>query len=65
MNMAKLILRNHEYEVKAGMTVRHACEKVGVSCEAVLALRGGELITDDEIVQSGDVIKLVMVVSGG
>jgi sulfur carrier protein len=62
---AKLILRNREFEVKSGTTVRHALEKIGVNSETVLATRDGEMITDDEIVQEGDVIKLVAVISGG
>ena len=62
---AKLILRDKEYNVKSGTTVRHAIEKIGVNCETVLATRAGELITDDEIVLEGDFIKLVAVISGG
>ncbi len=61
----KLILRGKEYEVKSGTTVRHALEKIGVNSESVLATREGELITDDAILQEGDVIKLVAVISGG
>jgi sulfur carrier protein len=61
----KLILRGKEYEVKPGMTVGHALEKIGVNPETVLATRAGELITEDEIVKDGDVIKLVAVISGG
>jgi len=61
----KLILRGKEYEVKSGTTVRHALEKIGVNSEAVLATRNGELLTDDEIVNEGDIIKLVAVISGG
>lgn len=62
---AKLILRDKEYEVKSGTTVQHALEKIGVNRESVLATREGELITDDEILHEGDVIKLVAVISGG
>jgi sulfur carrier protein len=62
---AKLILRDKVYEVKSGTTVQHALEKVGVNGESVLATRDGELITDDEIIREGDVIKLVAVISGG
>lgn len=61
----KLILRGQEYEVRAGMTVQHALEKIAVEPEAVIATRDGELITDDEILQEGDVIRLVAVISGG
>lgn len=61
----KLILRGKEYEVKAGMTVMHALEKIGVLPESVIATRNGEVITEDEILREGDVVKLVMVISGG
>lgn len=47
------------------MTVAHALEKLGFNPESLLGTRDGELITDDEIVQEGDVIKLVAVISGG
>jgi sulfur carrier protein ThiS len=62
---AKLILRDEEYEVRAGMTVRDAIQKCGFSPEAVLPVRDGELITDDVLLEEGDVIRLVAVISGG
>ena len=61
----KLILREKEFEVRAGMTLRDALRKTGVQSEGVLASREGQLITDDEILDEGDVIKLIMVISGG
>lgn len=61
----KIILRDEEYEVRAGQSVRSALEKLQIPPEAVLATREGELITDDEILREGDVIKLVAVISGG
>jgi sulfur carrier protein ThiS len=62
---ATLILRDKTFEVKAGMTVRSTLEKIGVEPESVLATREGELLTDEEIIQDKDVIKLVSVISGG
>ena len=62
---AKIILRKHEYEIKHGMTVRIALQKLGLEPDSVLATRNGELVTDDEIVKENDVIKLVPVISGG
>jgi sulfur carrier protein ThiS len=62
---AKLILRNKEYEVKHGMTIRMALQKIGVDSETVLPTRAGELVTDDVILKEGDVIKLIAVISGG
>ena len=61
----KLILRNDEYEAKAGMTLRHTLQKIGVQPEAVLATRAGEMITEDEILHAGETIKLIAVISGG
>lgn len=36
-----------------------------ISISAHLAVRSGELITDDEMVNPGDLIELIPVVSGG
>jgi sulfur carrier protein len=62
---AKLILRNKEYEVKAGMSLLDALKKSNIVPESVIATRDGELITEDEILRNGDVIKLIAVISGG
>lgn len=62
---AKLILRDQEYEVPAGITVKQALKRVGLLPETVLATRNGELITEDERLKEGDEIRLVAVISGG
>lgn len=62
---AKLVLRGKEFEVREGMTVSAALEKINVLPESVIATRSGEVITEDEILKDGDVVKLVMVISGG
>jgi sulfur carrier protein ThiS len=62
---AKLILRDKEYEVRPGMTIRHALEKIDVQSTGVLPTRNGEVLTEDEILKEGDVIKLIAVISGG
>jgi sulfur carrier protein len=63
--MVKLILRDREYEVKPGMTLLSALEKIDVLPESVIATREAEMILEDEILRDGDVIKLVAVISGG
>jgi len=63
--MVKLILRDKEYEVKPGMTLLSALQKCGILSESVIATREGELILDDEILNDGEVVKLVAVISGG
>ncbi len=61
----KLILRGKEYDVKSGMTLRDSLLKIDLLPEAVLATRDGEMITEDEILQEGEEIKLIAVISGG
>ena len=63
--MVKLILRDKEYEVKPGMTLLSALQKIEVVPESVIATRQGEMILDDEILKDGDVVKLIAVISGG
>jgi sulfur carrier protein ThiS len=62
---AKLILRNQEFEVRHGSTLRMCLTKLDIQPDTVLATRNGELITDDETLRDGDVVKLVSVISGG
>lgn len=61
----KLILRDKEFEVRHGMTLQAALEKIQVLQVAVIATRDGELILEDEILKDGQIIKLVSVISGG
>jgi sulfur carrier protein ThiS len=63
--IAKLVLRDKEYEVKAGMTLLDALKKSNIVAESVIATRDGEMITEDEVLRAGDVIKLIAVISGG
>ena len=65
VKVVKLILRNKEFEVKPGMTLLSALQKIDVVPESVIATREGEMILDDEILKDGDVIKLIAVISGG
>jgi sulfur carrier protein ThiS len=60
-----LVHRGKRHEVPAGSTLRDAIRRVGLSPEAVLAVRDGVLITDDCILREGEEIKLVAVISGG
>jgi sulfur carrier protein ThiS len=65
MKTANLTFRKQEYEVKAGMTIYHALQNLGIDEHSVIPTRDGEVLTDDEILHDGDVIKLVAVISGG
>jgi sulfur carrier protein ThiS len=65
MKTATILLRDQAYEVRAGSTIRHALQTLGILPETVLPTRDGQLLTDDELIQDGDVIRLVAVISGG
>ena len=58
-------LRDQEFKVRSGMTIRSALLRLNIQPEAVLPTRDGELLTDDEILQEGDEIRLIAVISGG
>jgi sulfur carrier protein ThiS len=63
--MVSLNLRDQKFEVRAGMTLLSALEKCDILSESVIAMRQGELILDDEILNDGEEIKLIAVISGG
>jgi sulfur carrier protein ThiS len=61
----RIIMRGKEYEVKPGMNLLSALNKIGILPEAVIATCNGEMILEDEILKDGDVVKLISVISGG
>lgn len=61
----KLILRDKQFEVRPGMTLLSSLQKIEVLPESVIATRGGEMILEDEILNDGDEVKLIAVISGG
>ncbi len=63
--VAHLKLRNEEFEIRSGMTLRAALIKLNIEPESVIPVRDGELLTDDELLEDGDQIRLVAVISGG
>lgn len=63
--MVTLVLRNQEYQVRPGMALIDALKKISILPESVIATRSGEMITEDELLKDGEVIKLVSVISGG
>jgi len=63
--MVKLILRNQEFLVRPGMNLLDALKKNNILSEGVLCTRNGELISEDEILYDGDVIKIITAISGG
>ena len=63
--MIKITYRNKQWDLSGGMTVRDAILKCGLNPEQVLAIRNGKLINEATILQDGEEIKLIAVISGG
>lgn len=63
----KVILRNKEIiiEETKDLTVRKVLKKLNLLPETYLCVRNGDLVTEQEILRDGDIIRLVPVISGG
>jgi sulfur carrier protein ThiS len=62
---AYMEFRGKTIPAHAGQTLRDALRKANLVPDSVLAVRQGEMITDDIILRDGDRIRLVAVISGG
>lgn len=60
-----LILRKKEYTVEGTISVKEALKQLGLSTESHLVVRNGELLTENDALRNGEVVKLVAVISGG
>ncbi len=62
---ATLSLRGKSISCRSNIPLRKAMKENRISVYAHLAVRSGELITDDEMVKPGDLIEMIPVISGG
>ena len=60
-------LRNpdRDVDVTAGRTVREILDELGINADAVLVIRGGELVTREARVNDADELEIRPVISGG
>lgn len=58
-------VHGRQFEVRSGIPVRKAMKILNITPGSCLIIREGTLITDDEILQPGDFIELMPVISGG
>ena len=65
MDTATIRYRKQELQVKAGMNIRSAIEKMQLDPLAVLPVKDKKLVNDQTILEPGDEIRLVDVISGG
>ena len=64
-NTATVLLKNKTYEVRSGIPLHKVFKQLDLPLNAYLAIRNGELITEDELIKKGDQIELMSVISGG
>jgi len=62
---AALLLRGKNISCRSDIPLRKAMKENHISASTHLAVRSGQLITDDEMVKPGDLIELIPVISGG
>jgi sulfur carrier protein len=65
MMQVTFLIRKEKYETQPGITLKEALHSLGYSTETHMALRDGTVLPDDEILEEGDVITLIPVISGG
>ena len=65
MSTATIHLHDQTWQVRSGMTVRDAIIKLDLDPQTVLAVRNKKLINEETLLEAGDEIRLVNVISGG
>ena len=60
-----IILKNKSFPMRAGIPLHKALRMLDLPANAHLAVRDGQLITEDEMLRKGDRIELVAAISGG
>lgn len=65
MMKIKDLLKNTEYQIDGPKQVKDILKIIGIIEGNVLVIRKGELLTKDVVVNDGDIIEILPVVSGG
>jgi sulfur carrier protein ThiS len=58
-------LRDKEYNLPGDITLAQVYKRLRFTTESYLAVRDGEIITEDRLLKDKDIVKLVPVISGG
>jgi len=64
-NSAKIVFHDKEWEVEPGRTIREVVVSLGLDPYEVLALKDKKIVSDRTVIEPGDEIRLVNVISGG
>jgi len=57
--------RGKEHTLPAEITVGQALKRLQMSPESYLVVRNGELVTEDQLLHTGDKVRIIPVISGG
>jgi sulfur carrier protein ThiS len=63
--LIRITYRSQVFEVEPRLTLLEALEKIGLEPEMVLAIRGGEMIGGEALLETGDEVRLISVIAGG
>lgn len=63
----KVIIRRprREMELPGSRRVRDLLHELRINPETVLVVRGGDLLTPDEVIREGETIEVIPAISGG
>jgi len=64
-NQITLVFRGKEHTLPGNLFVHQALKRIGLNTESYLAVRDGEVITEDQMLHPGDRVRIVPVISGG
>ncbi len=63
--MISVTYRDQHWDIPGPIVVRDLIERVGLTPATVLAVRQGQLVLDSAVVEDGDAIRLIAVITGG
>lgn len=62
---AIVILKGQTHLIPSGRTLRQALSELEIPPQSVLALRDGEVISEDAVLKEGDQVRLIYIIAGG
>ena len=63
--MISVTYRDQHWEIPGPIVVRELIEQVGLTPATVLAVRQGQLVLDSVVLEDGEAIRLIAVITGG
>lgn len=61
----KVVFRKKTYEFEENMSVKKVLKRICISSESYLVVRDGKLLTENDMIKDGEIIKIISVISGG